>query len=211
MQIKKKDAGIILRSHAAKGKKSEIQMSELEKLLAWSNLPVPEVLHQLPLVQQQEVILWAKTVVNHNTEGLDDLYNAISMIVKYIPHFMVIPLMVEHIRPQIAAGVCIKMGVEQATGYANDLPLEYFSNVSKHLDATMMAEILQKMRKQSAERFIHHELKYHQSRVLDIAQHLDRRLLEIVAKLVTFPEEENNEATTPHRTVINKIRAMQGN
>ncbi len=184
-------------------------MSELEELLAWSNLPVPGVLHQLPQHQQQEVIHWAKTVVNHNTEGLDDLYNAISMIVKYIPNFMVIPLMVEHIRPRIAAGVCIKMGVEQATGYANDLPLEYFCDVSKHLDATMMAEILQKMRRQNAEKFICHELKHHQSRILDIAQHLDLRLLEIVAKLVTFTEEGSEHASSTHKTIIDKIKTMQ--
>jgi len=190
-------------------KKNERTMNELEELLAWSNTPVPGVLHQLPLHQQQEVILWAKTVVSHNTEGLDDLYNAISMIVKYIPNFMVIPLMVEHIRPRIAAGVCIKMGVEQATGYANDLPLEYFCDVSKHLDATMMAEILQKMRRQNAEKFICHELKHHQSRILDIAQHLDLRLLEIVAKLVTFTEKENEQASSSHKTIIDKIRAMQ--
>lgn len=184
-------------------------MSELEKSLAWSNLPVPGVLHELPHHQQQEVILWAKTVISHNTEGLDDLYNAISMIVKYIPNFMVIPLMVEHIRPRIAAEVCVKMGIDQATGYANDLPLEYFSAVSKHLDATMMAEILQKMRKQNAEKFICHELKHHQSRILDIAQHLDRRLLDIVAKLVTFTEEGIEHASSTHKTIIDTIKAMQ--
>ncbi len=186
-------------------------MSELEKLLAWSNLPIPGVLHELPHHQQQEVILWAKKVVSHNTEGLDDLYNAISMIVKYIPNFMVIPIMVAHIRPRIAAEVCIKMGIDQATGYANDLPLEYFSDVSKHLDAPMMAQILEKMRKQAAEKFIHHELKHHQTRLLDIALHLDRRLLEIVAKLATLPEQEQEDAqaNNPHKTVIDKIRAMQ--
>ena len=79
-------------------------MSELDKLLTGSDLAVPEVLYQLPHHQQQEVISWVRNLVSHNTEGLDDLYNAISMIVKYIPHFMVIPLMVEHIRPRIAAG-----------------------------------------------------------------------------------------------------------
>ena len=184
-------------------------MSELEKLLAWSNLPVPGVLHQLSLHQQQEVILWAKKVVSHNTEGLDDLYNAISMIVKYIPHFMVIPLMVEHIRPRIAAGVCIKMGVEQATGYANDLPLEYFSEVSKYLDATTMAQILEKMKKHNVEKFITYELKHHLTRILDIAEHLDQHILEIVAKLVTLPRHETDPAKNHHRTVIDKIRAMQ--
>ena len=122
---------------------------------------------------------------------------------------MVIPLMVEHIRPRIAAGVCIKMGVEQATGYANDLPLEYFSEVSKHLDAAMMAQILEKMKKQTAEKFIHHELKHHQTRLLEIAEHLNRRLLEIVAKLVILPEHKTDLINTPHNTVIDKIRAMQ--
>ncbi len=184
-------------------------MSELEKLLAWSEMPVPEVLHQLPHQEQQEVAAWAKTIVNNKTEGLDDLYNAISMIVKYIPNFMVIPLMVEHIRPRIAAEVCIKMGIDQATGYANDLPLEYFSAVSKHLDAPMMAQILEKMRKHTVEKFIDYELKHHQTRVLDIAIHLDQRILEIVAKLVTLPEQENDPANNPHRAVIDNIRAMQ--
>ena len=184
-------------------------MSELDELVAWSDLAVPEVLHQLPHQQQQEVVSWIKNLVSHNTDGLDDLYNAISMIVKYIPHFMVIPLMVEHIRPRIAAGVCIKMGVDQATGYANDLPLEYFSKVSKHLDALMMAQILEKMKKNTVEKFIHYELKHHQTRVLDIAEHLDRRILEIVAKLVTLPEPGNDLANTPHRTIIEKIRAIQ--
>ena len=184
-------------------------MSELKELLTGSELTIPEALHQLPHHQQQEVLSWVRNLVSHNTEGIDDLYNAISMIVKYIPHFMVIPLMVEHIRPRIAAGVCIKMGVDQATGYANDLPLEYFSEVSKYLDATTMAQILEKMKKNTVEKFIHYELKHHQTRVLDIAEHLDRRILEIVAKLVTLPEPANDHANNPHRTIIEKIRAIQ--
>ena len=184
-------------------------MSEFEELLTGSDIAVPDVLHQLPYHQQQEVVFWVKNLVSHKTEGLDDLFNAISMIVKYSPHFMVIPLMVEHIRPRIAAGVCIKMGVDQATGYANDLPLEYFSEVSKYLDATTMAQILEKMKKHTVEKFIHFELQHHQSRILDISEHLDRRILEIVAKLVTLPHHETDPANNPHRTIIDKIRAMQ--
>ena len=184
-------------------------MSELEELLTGSNLTVPEVLHQLPHHQQQEVVFWVRNLVSHKTEGLDDLYNAISMIVKYIPHFMVIPLMVEHIRHRIAAGVCIKMGVDQATGYANDLPLEYFSEVSKYLDTAMMAQILEKMKKHSAEKYIKYELQHHLGRILDIAEHLDQRILEMVAKLVTLPHHETDPANTPQRTVIDKIRALQ--
>jgi hypothetical protein len=209
VQTRKQHAGFFLQNRQKQPKKNEFQMNELEELLAGSDMAMPEVLRQLPLHQQQEVVAWIKNVVSHNTEGLDDLYNAISMIVKYIPNFMVVPLMVEHIRPRIAAGVCIKMGVDQATGYANDLPLEYFSKVSKHLDAMMMAQILEKMKKNTVEKFIHYELKHHQTRVLDIAEHLDRRILEIVAKLVTLPEPANDHDKNPHRTVIEKIRAMQ--
>jgi hypothetical protein len=101
------------------------------------------------------------------------------------------------------------MGVDQATGYANDLPLEYFSAVSKHLDATMMAQILEKMKKNTVEKFIHYELKNYQSRVLDIATHVDRRILQIVAKLVTLPEPSTVPGNNPHEAVIEKIRAMQ--
>jgi hypothetical protein len=184
-------------------------MSELEKSLAWTNLPIPEVLHQLPFNQQEQVVSWAKELVSHKTEGFEELYMAIGMIVKYIPHFVVIPLMVEHIKPQIAAGVCGKMGVDQAVGYANDLPLDYFSEVSIHLDAEIMAQILEKMKKHNAEKFINNELKCHLNRMLDIASHLDKRMLEIVAKHVTLPEHEDDLLNLPHKPVIDKIRALQ--
>ena len=157
-------------------------MSELNELLELSPMPLPEALHQLEPHQKQEIISWAKNLVSHNTEGLEDLYNAIGMIVKFIPNFMVIPLMVEHIRPRIAAGVCMKMGVDQATGYANDLPLNYFIEVSHHLDVVTMAQILEKMKKHQSEKFIQYELIHHQSRMLDIARHLEK---------ISVPETES--------------------
>ncbi len=183
-------------------------MTELEQSLAWTNTPVPDVLTQLSSIQQQQIISWAQTLVGSKTEGLDELYTAISMIVRYIPNFVVIPLMVEHIKPQIAAGVCIKLGVEQATGYANDLPKEYFTEVSKCLDAELMARILENMKKHLAERFIESELKANLPRMLDIAQHLDRRMLEVVAKHFTIPEESANHSNL-HQTVIEKIIALK--
>ena len=184
-------------------------MSELDELLAWSKAPVPEVLQQLQPQQQQEVHSWAKNLVDHETEGLDDLYNAIAMIVKYIPNFMVIPLMVEHIRPRIAAQVCIKMGIDQSTGYANDLPLEYFSEVSSYLDEMMMAQVLAKMKRSQVEKFIIMILKENPTRMLDIASHLERPVLEIVAKYVAFPEENSELAISHHKPIIDKIRSMQ--
>jgi hypothetical protein len=184
-------------------------MSELEKSLSWTNLPVPDVLHQLSFNQQELVVAWAQNLVSHKTDGFDELYTAIGMIVKYIPQFMVIPLMVEHIKPRIAAGVCGKMGIDQAVGYANDLPLDYFSEVSLHLDTVIMARILEKMKKNHAEKFITNELKCNLSRMLDIAQHLERHILEIVAKHVTLPEDEDDTINHPHKSVIDKIRALQ--
>ncbi|MEI8102013.1 MAG: hypothetical protein WCG61_00625 [Chlorobium sp.] len=184
-------------------------MSELDELLAWSKEPVPEALLQLQPQQKQEVVTWAKNLVDRETEGLDDLYNAIAMIVKYIPNFMVIPLMVEHIRPRIAAEVCIKMGIDQATGYANDLPLEYFSKISAHLDEKMMAQILAKMKRSQVEKFIIMALKDDPERTLNIACHLERPVLEILAKYVAIPEDESEFATSSYRELFAKIRSMQ--
>ncbi len=184
-------------------------MSELDELLVWSKASVPEVVRQLQPQQQQEALSWAKNLVDQEIEGLDDLYNAIGMIVKYIPNFMVIPLMVEHIRPRIAAQVCIKMGIDQSTGYANDLPMEYFSKVSSHLDEKMMAQILTKMKRNQVEKFITMILKEDPTRMLNIAGHLERPVLEIMAKYVVFPDDESGLAVSPHKAVIDKIRSMQ--
>ncbi len=184
-------------------------MNELEHALEWTKQPVPDVLQELHPTQQQKVITYIDNLVRSKTDGLDELYHAISMIVKYIPHFVVIPLMVEHIKPQIAAGVCKKMSVEQATGYANDLPLDYFSQVSGHIENPLMAEILGKMKKHRAEKFILHELQHHLLHMLDIAEHLDERMLKVVAKLVTLPEHEDDLVNHPHREIIEQLRGMQ--
>jgi len=184
-------------------------MSQLHEALAWTEMPVPEELHHLTPDQQQHVVSYVKAVVNRKTDGFEEFYHAIGMIVKYIPHFVVIPLMVEHIKPPIAAGVCRKMGVDQATGYANDLPLEYFSEVSRHIDAGMMAELLGKMKKHHSEKFIHYELQHHLTHILDIAEHLEKRMLEVVAKHVTLPEHDDDLLRHPHHEIIEKIRALQ--
>ncbi len=184
-------------------------MNELENALEWTKQPVPEFLRELHPTQQKKAITYIENLVSSKTDGLDELYHAISMIVKYIPHFVVVPLMVEHIRPQIAAGVCKKMSTDQATGYANDLPLEYFSQVSRHIDNQLMAQILSKMKKHRAEKFIHYELQHHLLHMLDIAEHLDERMLEVVAKRVTLPEHSDDLVNHPHKEVIERLREIQ--
>jgi len=101
------------------------------------------------------------------------------------------------------------MGVDQATGYANDLPPEYFTEVSRHIEAPMMAEILGKMKKHHAEKFIISELRHHLTRMLDIAEHLNDRMLEIVAKHVTLPEHQDDLLKHPHTTIFTRLRTLQ--
>jgi hypothetical protein len=184
-------------------------MSILEETLSWTNVPVPSVLKSLGVPEQQAVADFARAVVDEKTDGFDELYHAIGTIVRYIPHFIVIPLMVDHIRPQISAGVCRTMGVEQAVHYANDLPLEYFSEVSRHLDNELMARILEKMKRHHAEKVIQYELRHHLSHMLEIAEHLEKRMLEVVARQVTLPDRPEELENHPNREVIEKIRALQ--
>ena len=184
-------------------------MSTLAEQLDWTGIPVPPALEGLDSSAKAAVAVYVKEVVDKKTDGLNELYHAIGMIVKYIPHFIVIPLMVEHIRPQIAAGVCITMGVDQAVHYANDLPVEYFSEVSKHLDDTLMGQIFEKMKRHHAEKVIQHELRNHLSHMLGIAAHLDGKLLQYIAKQVNLPDRTEELQNHPHRDIIEKLRTMQ--
>jgi hypothetical protein len=184
-------------------------MATIDESLAWAGIPVPESLKNLEAEKQAALADYAKALVAAKTDGLDELYQAIGMIVKYIPHFIVIPLMVEHIRPQIAAGVCLKMGVEQAVHYANDLPIEYFSEVSKHIGNEMMGSILEKMKRHHAEKVIKYELHHNQTHMLDIAAHLDKRMLEYVARQVTLPDLSDALTEHPQSIIIEQLRALQ--
>jgi hypothetical protein len=184
-------------------------MATIEESLAWTEIPLPENLKNLGQEQQVALSHYVKTVVETKTDGFDELYHAIGSIVRFIPHFIVIPLMVEHIRPQISAGVCRTMGVDQAVNYANDLPLEYFSEVSRHLDNDLMARILEKMKRNQAEKVILFELLHHRSHMLGIAEHLDRRLLEFVAKnLELNGMPDGDPALSDHRVLLEKIREL---
>ncbi len=184
-------------------------MSTLGEQLAWTGIPVPAALENLDTAAKEALTGYIKEVVGKKTDGLDELYHAIGMIVKYIPHFIVIPLMVDHIRPQISAGVCRTMGVDQSVHYANDLPVEYFSEVSKHLDDTLMSQIFEKMKRHQAEKVINHELRHHLDHMLGIASHLDGKLLQYIAKQVNLPDRPEELLSHPHREVIEKLRAMQ--
>lgn len=185
-------------------------MATFEETLAWTETPLPEALKNLKDDEQEALARYVKTVVDSKTDGFDELYRAIGSIVRFIPHFIVIPLMVEHIVPQISAGVCRTMGVDQAVNYANDLPLEYFSEVSRHLDNDLMARILEKMKRNQAEKVILFELLHHRSHMLGIAEHLDRKMLEFVAKnLETNGFSESDPELAAHKVLIEKIRDLR--
>ncbi|MBN1929089.1 MAG: hypothetical protein JW764_06070 [Chlorobiaceae bacterium] len=184
-------------------------MATFEETLAWTETQLPEPLKNLTQEEQEALAGYVKAVVKNKTDGFDELYQAIGSIVRFIPHFIVIPLMVDHIRPQISAGVCRTMGVDQAVSYANDLPLEYFSEVSRHLDDELMARILEKMKRNQAEKLILFELLHHRSHMLGIAEHLDRRMLEFVARnLETNKFSENDPDLEAHKMLMEKIRNL---
>lgn len=179
------------------------------QLEEWGGAAPPECLGKLDAAELESVGLWARDVVAMKTDGFEELYQAIAMIVRYIPHFVVIPLMVDHIKPPIAAGVCRKMSIDQATGYANDLPPDYFTEVAMHIEAEMMAGILMKMKRSHAEKFIVAELRRHLARMLEIAEFFDQKMLDVVARHVTLPEHEDDLVRHPHRELIGRIRIMQ--
>lgn len=69
----------------------------------------------------------------------------------------------------------------------------------------MMAEILGKMKKHHAEKFIITELRHHLTRMLQIAEHLNDRMLEIVAKHVAIPSGEKLPAS-PYTSLFRRIQ-----
>lgn len=188
---------------------SETGAERERPLQHWSPDRLPATIRELEAAHQEAILAWAKGVVATETEGLDELYGAISMIVKYIPNFMVVPLMVEHIRPRIAARVCIKMGVEQVTGYANDLPTDYFAEVSTHLEHPLLARILEKMKKSQVERYIQHALKHHPVYLFSVAGFLDRQLLTLIARNFSSSDFDDNPEYAPFQEIIVEIKALR--
>ncbi|MBF0237883.1 MAG: hypothetical protein HQM12_09275 [SAR324 cluster bacterium] len=180
----------------------------LTKLIEWTEKPVPGFFKTLTPEQHQELLEYVHHVIDYETDGLDELYHTISSLIKYVPNFVLLPLITKFIKPPIAAGVCAKLSVKQASKIASDLPAEYLGEVALHMDSKLAAEILEELKPKLAEECIEYEGSHHPMKTLDIGQHVSDRLLKSASKYLYLLENVDDVLLETYKDVIQKLRAV---
>ncbi len=182
-------------------------MDDLKLLMTFTKSPVPAFFKTLSHEEQKELREYVETVISTKTDGLEELYYTIGVVIKFIPNFVLIPLTLQYIKPTIAAGVCEKLKLDQAVSLANDLPPEYIGEIAMHTSSKRSAQILEQLRASLAEKCIKYEGEHHPIKALEIGKHVSPRILKLCSKYLYLLENLDDSVLALYDDLIEKIRA----
>lgn len=181
----------------------------LKHLIEWTEEPIPPFFRDLSAEQLYELHGYTQNVVDYETDGLEELYYTISTIMKYIPNFVLLPLITNYIKPPIAAGVCAELSLKEASNLASGLPVEYLGEVALHMDSEWAAEIFSKLKSSLAEKCIEYEVSHHPMKSLDIGQYVDTKLLKKASKYLHLLETVDETLLEDYAELIDEIRSFE--
>ena len=183
--------------------------NDLKHLMEWTEEPIPPFFKELSPDQLHALRGYTQNVVDYETDGLDELYYTISSLIKYIPNFVLLPLITNYIKPPIAAGVCAKLSVKEASNLAAGLPVEYLGEVALHLESEWAAEIFARLKPSLAEKCIVYEASNHPMKTLDIGQYVDTKLLKKASQYLHLLETVDETLLEEYAELIETIRSFE--
>lgn len=115
----------------------------LEKLISDS---LPDTLVNLPPEAIQEIKNYVEKVVHIKTKGVDKAFELTSVTIKFIPNFVLIPLIKSYIEPPIAARIAKVLTVKQILDIISQLSNEYVAESLLYMEEEAAFQVLKEMR-----------------------------------------------------------------
>lgn len=178
----------------------------LVELMERTEEPTPEFIKKLPPDQLLDLRDYTRNVVSYATSGMDELFHTISLVIKFIPNFVLLPLITKFIKAPIAGGVCAKLSVKEAVNIGNSLPVEYLGEVALYVESEQAAMILEGLKPKLAEFCIIYEAEHHPVKALDIGQYVSDRILKVAARYMDFLEQVDPVLLKDYEDVLDKIK-----
>jgi len=183
--------------------------NDLKHMIEWAEKPIPAFFKDLSPEHLHELRGYTQAVVDYETDGLKELYYTISTLIKYVPNFVLLPLITNYIKPPIAAGVCEQLGLREASKLASGLPAEYLGEVAHHMESKWVAEILARLKPSFAEQCIEYAIMHHPMKALDIGQYVDKDILKIAAKYLHIIETVDRTLLEDYAELMEEIRSFE--
>ena len=144
----------------------EQTLEYLEKLTSDN---VPESIQNLPPEVLNDVREYVEKVVYIKTKGVDKAFELSTVTIKFIPNFILLPLINSYIEPPIAARIAKFLTVRQVLDIVNGLDLNYVSETLLYMEEAPAAKIVLEMRPKKVAEIMQKVFNKQPLKILDIA------------------------------------------
>jgi len=184
------------------------QQDNLNYLAELTETSTPSFFNELSEGHLNELRIYVDTVVNKNEAGLDKLFESMSMMMKFIPNFILHSITPKYIEPSIAARITSKLSVKQSLGVTSGLPVEYIGDTAAFLDSQHAADILSGIKKNKIEQIIAYVMSNHPLKALDIFEHVSIDILKIAKPLIKFSTSDEANLSNARQEILGKIKQL---
>lgn len=181
------------------------QQDTLNYLAELTGNSTPAFFNALSEKELTELESYVKSVIDRGEAGLDRLFESMSMMMKFIPNFILHAITPKYIEPSIAARITSKLTVKQALGVTTGLPIEYIGDTSAYLESQLAAEILSGIKKNRVEQILAYLVNKHPLKTLDILEHVSKDFIKFAQPLIPVSLSEHTDLSPARREIFDKI------
>jgi len=184
------------------------QQDNLNYLAELTETSTPPFFNKLSEENLNELRTYVDTVVKKDEAGLDKLFESMSMMMKFIPNFILHSITPKYIEPAIAARITSKLTVKQSLGVTSGLPIEYIGDTAAFLDSKHAADILSGIKKNKIEQIITYVVSNHPLKTLDIFEHVSKDILKIAKPLIQVSTFGEASLSNARQEILDKIKQL---
>ena len=182
------------------------QQDNLNHLAELTEISTPSFFNTLSEDNLNELKEYVDTIVSKGETGLDKLFESMSLMMKFIPNFILHAITPKYIEPSIAARITSKLTVKQSLGVTSGLPAEYIGDTAAYLDSQHAADILSGIKKNKIKQIIEYVVNKHPLKALDIFEHVSADILKVAKPFIQGSTFDEVSLSSARREILEKIR-----
>ena len=183
--------------------------SNLDYLAELTEIPTPAFIHALPTEQLAQLRQYVEAVVTQDEAGLDKLFESMSMMMKFIPNFILHSLTPKYIEPAIAARITRKLSLKQSLGVCTGLPVDYIAETSVYMQPQKAADIFEGLKKSKADAVAEYMVINHPAKALDILEHSSDEMIKISAQYIDSMQIDENSLSDKRNLMFTKLKQIK--
>ena len=182
----------------------------LEYLDELSEINLPSFVEQMSEEQVRELRAYIDDALEVREAGLNKMFESFSIVLKYIPNFLIHSIGPKYTTPELAARMTGVLPPKQAAALAGGFPVEYMGEVTKFADPVLAGEIMMHLKDKVLFPVTDYTYKHHPLKGLDILNHLDDKQMKRILNRIDFSIFDDMELSEHRRKVVERAVKLKG-